>query len=617
LDTKLQGQASYKISPYLTYEFVGALRFVKTTTEHQITENSNQAEAYRADYSTVVKERNRYLYRDPDNPSAEPVVVLPYGGFYNRTEDQLINYTFRNSLNFNRTFKEDHQITGLIGQEVKSADRQNANNTGFGYQYNNGGIPFVDYRIVKQTLENNFQYYGMGNEYDRFVGFFANGGYTYKGKYNISGVVRYDGSNRLGKSKSARWLPTWTVSGRWNIEREKFMEKVSALNYLTLRASYGLNASYGSATNSTAVLKTELTNRPYRSDAQVAIDIKNLENADLTWEKKYEANLGIDVGFLQGRMNFTVDLYDRRSFDLISLIKTSGIGGEVYKAANYADLKSHGIEATIGGKVINNKTWGWSSQLTFGYNTNTVTNAKNNPLIFDLVQAEGGAKEGYPVRGLFSLKFAGLDPWTGIALYTNEKGGTTHEVNLQSDSTQYLKYEGPVDPTITGGFSNTFNYKNLSLNFLFTYQAGNKIRLTPAYRAAYSDLDATPNEFKDRWTLVGDEKLTHVPSIADLRANFDLGLAGAYPYNNYNYSDVRVVDGSFVRLKTVSLTYQFSQRILKKVGMNASSISVLGNNLWLLYSDPNLRGQDPEFFNAGGVALPVSKQIVLSLKIGF
>lgn len=616
LDAKLQGQATYKLTPHINYDFVGALRFVKTSKEHQITENSNQAEAYRADYNTTVKERNRYLYRDPENPDAEPVVVLPYGGFYNRTEDQLINYTFRNSLSYNQTFNDDHLVTALIGQEVKSADRQNANNSGFGYQYNNGGTPFVDYRIVKQLIENNFQYYGMANEYDRFVGFFANAGYTYKGKYNISGVFREDGSNRLGKSPSARWLPTWTVSGRWNVDKEDFMEDVNALSYLTLRGSYGLNATYGSATNSTAVLKTQLTNRPYRTDAQVAIDIKNLENADLTWEKKYEANVGVDVGLLKNRLNLTVDAYKRNSFDLISLIKTGGIGGEVYKAANYADLTSHGIEASLGGRPLSKRDWSWSTQLTFGYNTNKITRAENKPIIFDLVQSEGGAKVGYPVRGLFSLQFKGLDPWDGVALFGDEKGASSHAVNLQSDSTQYLKYEGSVDPTISGGFSNTFNYKNLSLNFLVTCQAGNKIRLTPAYRSSYSDLDATPGEFKNRWTLPGDEKLTTVPSIADLYTNFDLGGEGAYPYNNYNYSSARVVDGSFVRLKTASISYRLTDRLLSKIGMSAASVSLIGNNLWLIYSDPSLHGQDPEFFNAGGVALPINKQFVFSLKIG-
>ena len=615
LDAKLQGTLTYKIGKNFTYDFIGALRFVKTTKEHQITENSNQANAYRAAYSTVVKDNNPFLYRDPANPNAEPVVVLPYGGFYNRTEDQLKNYTFRNSLSFNKTFSDDHLVTAIVGQELKSADRQNASNTGFGYQYNNGGTPFVDYRIVKETLEGNNQYYGMGNQYDRFVGFFGNASYTYQGKYNIAATVRDDGSNRLGKSSSARWLPTWTVSGRWNVDREKFMEN-SKISYLNLRASYGLNASYGSATNSTAILKTQLTNRLYLSDQEVAIAIQNLENSELTWEKKYEANLGVDIGLFGGRLNITTDVYKRNSFDLISLIKTAGVGGEVFKTANYADLKSKGIEFTMNARPVAGRNFRWSTQLTFGYNTNEITNQKNAPVIFDLVIPEGGALVGYPVRGLFSVDFAGLDPKNGVPLYLNEKGDVSNNVFLRSDAISNLKYEGSVDPTIAGGLNNTLSYGNFSLGFLVTYQTGNKIRLYPSFKEFYSDLDAMPGEFKNRWTLPGDERVTNIPSIADIYTNSQLADDAAFPYNTYNYSTARVVDGSFVRLKTASLAYSLPQKLIKSIGLNTLSINVVGNNLWLIYSDSKLRGQDPEFFNAGGVALPINKQFVVSLKLG-
>jgi len=394
------------------------------------------------------------------------------------------------------------------------------------------------------------------------------------------------------------------------------MENVTGISYLNLRASYGLNASYGSATNSTAILRTQLTNRLYLSDQQVAIAIQNLENSELTWEKKYEANIGVDIGLFGGRMNITSDVYKRKSFDLISLIKTAGIGGEVFKTANYADLKSHGVELTVNGKPVVQRNWNWSTQLTFGYNTNEITNQKNAPVIFDLVIPEGGALVGYPVRGLFSVNFAGLDPYNGVPTYVNEKGIVRNNVFLRSDAIENLKYEGSVDPTITGGFSNTFNYKNFSLSFLLTCQAGNKIRLNPSFKEYYSDLDAMPGEFKNRWMLPGDEKITNIPAIADIYTNFQLSDDAAFPYNVYNYSSARVVDGSFVRLKTASIAYNLPLSLTKTIGLNAASINIVGNNLWLLYSDPKLRGQDPEFFNAGGVALPINKQFVVSLKLG-
>lgn len=614
IDLRLQGDLSYKLTNDLRYEFVGALRYVKSTREHQIRESANMANAYRAAGNSTIRANNKFLYRDPENPEGEGEVVLPYGGFYNRTEDQLVNYDFRNSLNYTKTIDDVHSVNILAGMQVKSADRQNFNNTGYGYQYGNGGVPFVDYRILKQTIESNFPYYGMSKDYDRFVAFYGSAGYSYDTKYNITGTVRYDGSNRLGSSRTARWLPTWSVAGSWNVDRENFMEDVNWADYLTLRASYGLTASLGPATNSTIVLRNINSARPYLTESESVIQLANLENADLTWEKSYTANVGIDAGLFGSRVNLSLDAYQRKSFDLISTIRTSGIGGESEKAANYADMNSWGAEVLIGGNVIKKKAWEWRTNLTFGYNHNEITRAANRPRIFDLVVPEGGNVKGYPVRSLFSIQFAGLDHNTGMPLFIDEDGKTAGAVYLQDQNIGNLKYEGQVDPTITGGFSNTFNYKDFSLNFFLTYQWGNKIRLHPVFKSSYSDLDALPREFFNRWVLPGDEQLTNVPSL--LGAYEQTGLGGAYPYNNYNYSTERVVRGDFIRLKTVSLSYKLPAQFLNKIRMNSASVTAAATNPWLIYSDSRLYGQDPEFFNAGGVALPIQKQYTLSLKVG-
>jgi hypothetical protein len=123
-----------------------------------------------------------------------------------------------------------------------------------------------------------------------------------------------------------------------------------------------------------------------------------------------------------------------------------------------------------------------------------------------------------------------------------------------------------------------------------------------------------PREFLDRWTLPLDEKVVNSPSIGDylLRKS----LSGSYPYTAFNYSSERVADGSFVRLKQVSLSYNLPQMLMKKIGLNSASIKLQGNNIWLIYADKKLKGQDPEFFASGGVAIPVPRQYTLSLKIG-
>jgi len=613
LDLKLQGDFAYKIRNNLKYSFLGALRYAKTNQEHKVRENSNMANAYRAAGDATIQENNKFLYRDPDNPDAQPVVVLPYGGFYNTNDDNLVSYNFRNTLEWDKTLADIHTFRLFASQELRYADRQNKSFNGAGYQYDKGGVPYIDYRIIKQNVESNFNYYNMSMRYDRFPAYMANGAYSYRGKYNLNGTVRYDGSNALGEARTARWLPTWNVSGSWNVDTEPFMARQNTVNRLTLRATYGLTASMGNATNSSLVLQNTSTRRPYLTEVESMIYIQNLENSELTWEKQYETNVGVDAGLFNEKLTVTADAYLRNAFDLIGPIRTSGIGGEEIKVANYADMQSYGLEVALGAGVINTKDLGVRTQLTAGYNKGKITNLENNPDIWSLVIPEGGPKEGYPYRGLFSIDYQGLDPETGMPRFINEEGETSGNVYLQSDDTQYLKYEGPVDPLLNGGWFNSVRYKNFSLSALVTYSGGNKIRLTPAFRTSYTDLDAMPYDFVYRWTLPGDEATTNIPSILDRMSAS--GLEG-YPYNNYNYSTARVVDGDFVRLKQVSLTYNLPPTRLSTIGLNNLSLSLVANNMWLIYADKRLNGQDPEFFSSGGVAMPIPKQFTLSLKVG-
>lgn len=614
LDVKVQLNLAYKINPYFKYEFLGAVRYAKTTQENLVNENSNRANAYRADYNSTIANDNTYLYKDTDNPNALPEIVMPAGGLYNRTDNSLGSYNLRNNLTYIRSFGK-HDLNILVGQELRSADRQNSFSNGFGYQYDNGGIPLVDYKVIKQGVEQNRQYYGMGKTADRFASFYATAGYTFDHRYNLSGAVRYDGSNQLGQSPNARWLPTWSFSGSWNMDQETFIKNIPAISTLKLRASYGLSASTGNATNSALVLRTQNTARPYSSEIESGIFINDLENSNLTYEKQYSGNIGVDAGFFNNRLNVTADVYNKRGFDLIGNLRSSGVGGQLVKVGNYADLKSHGVEFSLSGEIIRQKDWGWRSTLIFSYATNKITNDKDQPIIFDMLAPSGANQLGHPVSSLYSLDFKGLDHNSGIPLVVNEQGVVSQVVNLQDIETKYLKYEGPVDPPISGGFTNTFRYKAFSLTAQLIYQAGNKIRLSSAFKQTYSDLDAMPTEFRNRWMLPGDETKTNVPSIIDAITNYNLPSSG-YPYNNYNLSSERVANGGFARLKYVSLAYQLPVKYAKAIGMNTMSITAAGTNLCLFFADKKLEGQDPEFFNAGGVAQPLQKQVIISLKIG-
>jgi TonB-linked SusC/RagA family outer membrane protein len=612
LDLRLQGDFNYQITKGLKYSFVGAVRDVRTTTEHKVEEESNMAEAYRADGTQVIRQNNKFLYYNPDFPNLDPVVVLPEGGFYNRSDDQMRSYYLKNQFDWNHTFGSNHHVMIIAGQEIRMVDRQNSYANGYGYQFNKGGLAFTDYLIVKQLLEGNFNYFGMGYTRERYASFYAGANYSWKDKYIFNTTVREDGSNRLGESRTARWLPTWNVSAAWNVDTEPFMENVRVIDFFTLKAGYGLTANVGNATNSSVVYRSSNTQRPHLDETEAQIIIEGLENQDLTWEKQYELNVGLSAGFFK-KLTFMLDFYKRNHFDLISVIKTSGIGGEPYKAINYADMKSHGMDLTLGATVINRGKFNWTTNFVYSYNKSRITDLKNLPRIYNLVFQDGGAQQGYPVRGLFSIDYQGLNSQTGVPTFIDHDGNLSSNVYLQSLNTQYLKYEGSVDPTFTGGFANNFTYRNFTLSVFLTYQGGNKIRLNPAFKSSYSDLDAMPREFLDRWVIPGDEAYTDIPSIPDLT---NLAVLGeTYPYNAYNYSSARVADGAFVRVRTLSLSYAIPARAIGRTPFTSASIGVTGTNLWLLYADKKLYGQDPEFFSSGGVALPVPKQITLSVKL--
>ena len=619
IDLKFQGELKWKPFRKVELAALGAYKHSSTTQSHSITDYSNQAWAYRAMDDATRRDANPWLYTDPDVANSLPLSVLPVGGFYRETKYGMNSYDFRGTISYNDVFAEDHVINLFGGMQLTATDRSKTWFNGVGMQYDMGMLPSYDYMFFKQGKEENTQYYTVEETRSREVAFFATGTYSYKGRYTVNGTIRYEGSNKLGKSRSSRWLPTWNLSGAWNMHEEAFFEDLKpALSNLTLRASYSLTADRGPAnvTNSHVVIGSYNPYRPFASVGESGLEIKDLENSELTYEKKHEFNLGVDIGFLDNRINLVVDWYKRNNYDLIGMINTMGVGGQISKYANVASMRSHGIEFTLSTRNIATKKFKWNTDFIISHAKNTVTELDSQSRVIDMISGAGFALQGYPVRSLFSMDFRGLNT-NGVPTFINEKGElTTSDINFQERiNKDHLIYEGPTDPTITGSFGNMFTYKGFKLNVFITYSFGNVVRLDPVFSNKYSDLDAMPKEFKNRWTLTGDENTTNVPVIADRRMNQkDPNLKRAY--NAYNYSTERIAKGDFIRMKEISISYDFPKIWISHLKLSDLSLKLQATNLFLIYSDDKLNGQDPEFFNTGGVAAPVPKQFTLTLRMG-
>ena len=618
LDSKFQGELKWKPIKDLELSALGAIKYTTTSMEYKILDDSNQAEAYRAMGNSIIRDANKVrLYTDPDELYSLPMTILPEGGMYKRTDKKMLDYNFRATANYTHTFNRIHFTNFFGGMETTSIERTTSWFNGWGMQYSKGEIPYYVYQFFKKGVEDNTDYYSLSNTNSRSVAFFANATYGFNNRYVLNGTFRYEGSNAMGKSRSVRWAPTWNVAASWNVDQENFFERLQpTLSHLKLKASYSLTATPPptSYTSSTNVFKAYNPYRVFSTDKELGIRLVDLENSELTYEKKYEFNFGFEAGFLDDRINVAFDIYTRKNFDEIGPVITQGLGGEVVRFANAADMKSNGEELSISTTNIKTKDFTWNTAFVFSHTKTKITNLASQDRAIDLITNFGGRREGYPVRALFSIPFKGLND-EGIPQMLNEAGEvTTYDINFQErDKMDFLKYEGPTDPTIQGSLGNIFKYKGFSLNLFVTYSFGNVVRPDPVFSARYNDLSSMTKEYKNRWMVPGDEQYTDVPVILS-RAQYDSNSQLRYGYNAYNYSDVRIAKGDFIRMKEISLTYDFPKTWIAP--LNNLSLKLQATNLFLIYADKKLNGQDPEFFRSGGVAAPVPKQFTATLKVG-
>ncbi|MDO5075477.1 MAG: SusC/RagA family TonB-linked outer membrane protein [Bacteroidales bacterium] len=627
VDFKVQGDVSYWPMKELEIKGMLAIRQAFTGTRHSVHEGSNLIQAFRANETPYVAAQNIYLLKNREDQLLQPEVALTHGGIFNKTSTSLKSYMGRLAADYDKQWGE-HNFRAFGFAELRQVDRTLDTFSGYGIQYDRGNQVYTNPRIFDKLVSEGNQYFSLNNRTERGVTLSGNATYGYAGKYIFNTVVNYEGSNTAGKSARSRWLPTWNVGAKWNLDQEAFMKDNPYFSRLALRVSYGLTAKMNEqAINSNVVFKNIILNRHHLDDREKALKILHLENRDLTWEKMYELNFGIDWALVDNRVSATLDVYQRNSFDLIDLVRTSGVGGQYYKYANFGDMRTRGVELSVHTQNVKAADFSWNTSITFSMMDQKITRLLNSPNTFDMVSGTGrGNIVGYPRGSLFSFNFQGLDqqglPTFDFGLYPlndDPKSKLSGADFLDAQySKSYLIYHGSVEPKLMGGVSNTFKYKQFELSFFVTLQAGNKIRLNPTFDPRFGDLNVFSKEYYNRWLNPGDELRTTVPVLPSqdlIRLYGEENIERAY--NTYNYSQMRVADGSFVRMKNISLGYTFASRLLKAVKMSSASVKLNVTNPFLIYADSKLQGQDPEFYKSGGVSLPTPQQYTLTLSLQF
>jgi tonB-linked outer membrane protein, susC/ragA family len=619
---RIQGQLSWKITPKIEAILMGAIRYQNNTQKTEYKENSNWVLSYRAMPNTTVRDNNTNLYKDPNDPFALPVVVLPKGGIREKIDKTSLANNLRATLSYKDTFAEGlHSIALFGGFEMDNAKNTNDLNRNYGLLYNAGNYASFSYLMFKKLQEEFRNYYTVADTENNNQAFFANASYTLKGRYTANGTLRYDASNAFGPSRYLRWMPTWNAGLKWDVSQENFFASLKPLSHLSLKASFGVTAVAPSVSNSLAQL---YINNPWRNSTQreLGLEIQNIANHDLTYEKNQELNIGADLGFLDDRINLSVEWFHRHSYDLIGDIVTQGTGGFTTKKGNMAQMHIRGLE--IGLETTNLKTadFSWKTSFIYSRAKNEITELLTTPTIRDMIgystsaTSQGGfARAGYPLKSIFSVPFNGLND-RGLPTFLNEHNQSTiGGIRFDSRNVDFLKYAGTLIPTDKGSFSNTFHYKGISLGVVLTYSYGNVVRLRKLSNI-YTDYGIVPRELNNRWQFAGDETKTNIPVV------YTTFMQNAYgyneisqAYNTYDYSDIRIAKGDNIRLKEISLGYTFDKDFLRETRIRQLSVKLQATNLALLYADKRLNGDDPDYLVNGYT--PISpKRLIFTLRVG-
>ena len=444
-----------------------------------------------------------------------------------------------------------------------------------------------------ESLAGNFSWSFTGNNWineieNRYVSFYANAAYAFDSKYNLTASIRVDQSNLFGTDPRYQYRPLWSVGGAWHIAKERFLAgKLSWLNALTLRATYGIGGNVPRGASPYVTLKAAQYN-PWSKDFMA--EIKSPPNYTLRWEKTATTNLGLDFSVLNNRLSGSIEVYRKHSTDLLAQRDADPTLGFKQLTLNYGNMTNKGIEVSLNSVNLQTRNLRWTTGLNFGYNKNMLDDVEDsNPNVHSYTSGFAAVK-GHPLGAIFSFQYAGLSPTDGTPRYYVEGGSKTEaQVSNLSD----LVYSGTRHPTYSGSFSNTVAYKDFELSFMLVFYGGNVLRTEPApFVSEPSHLN--PNkEMRNIWRQPGDERN---PDATPAFTGYALDLATMK--HPWYAADRHVFKADYAKLRHLSLTYRVPQQLVAKCGLSQLAFTLQGQNL--LSWSANKYGVDPEALGTTG-----------------
>ena len=502
-------------------------------------------------YDLLTQHEDAYFGRETTRNSNAPQ------GFGNDTWTQVFNYTTNNFLRFYKDM-EAHDVEVVAGMSFQRSHMDFSDLQAQAFPSNSYKEIISSAKITKGSSTETGS---------TFLSYFARANYKFKDRYLLSLSGRVDGSSRFGPDNRYGFFPAASVG--WIITEEEFLADNSILEFLKFRVSYGLTGN--------AEIDDFAFRGLYRGVGYGGVPGQTplqLPNTDLRWEQTAQTDVGIDFGFFDNRLSGEVDYYIKQTKDLLLDVNLAGNTGFRTQTRNVGELENKGFEVVINSANLVGDLK-WNTNFNFSKNKNKITNLQDQVIQGDFLSR---AIEGEPIGIYFGPKFAGVDPANGDALYwTKDTDGSLVKTN-DYNAAEFMKVGDP-NPDFIIGFNNSFSYKGVDFNFLFTgvfgyqvYNGGGK------FMTANGDFfDNQTRDQLNRWRNPGD--ITDVPQARLFGAN-GTGESSRYVY-----------DAEYIRLKTITLGYALPKSFISKAGLQSVRIYASAQNV-LTFTD--YEGWDPE-----------------------
>ncbi|MFO8098260.1 MAG: TonB-dependent receptor [Salinibacter sp.] len=514
-----------------------------------------------------------------------------------QTWDRIVNYNFDSYFEYDDTFQDVHAVSGTAGLQLQSSTTNGADVTGEIF-------PNDDFSQLNSAADIT-DAGGFETGY-RFLAFFGRGNYNYDGRYLLEVSARYEGSSRFGDDSRYGFFPS--VSGGWVLTEEDFLPDVSGVEYLKLRGSLGYtgNAEIGNFDSRGLFGASSYAGRSGIAPTQTP-------NPALQWEQTREFGLGLDYELIDQRVTGSIDYYQKTTTDLLLDVNVPSTTGFLEQTRNVGTVENWGMEFLVETQNVTGD-FNWSSTFNLSFNRNEATDLNDQVIRGGFINQ---AREGEPIGVFYGLEYAGVDPEDGDALfYVNEKNEEGEVIDSETTTDNAGEANrvviGDPNPKFTGGFGNTLEYNGLQLQVLFNFDYGSEIfGGGDEFKAANGRfLDNQHVSQLDAWEEPGDQ--TDIPEPRLFENN------GAQESSRYVY------DGSYLRLKNVTLSYNLPSRLAQQLSVNNARIYVAGTNL-LTFTD--YRWWDPEVnadFAAGNVGFgnefytaPQARRITGGIQLSF